>query len=188
MKLYVVEPDNKYAMACLVNFERDKNYLAKHGWQYLKNDWHSLEYKFHFSEKDMKRGWNKIPDICFCSPGGMSIPINLIDSIFPNIPKEIELLPIVVEGQDWLLLNCLKTTKNYDEKKSQFFRRGEKNQIFMFNHVVVCDASVLNIGLFTLEDSNRAWIIATESFVDLIKNLALKGLGFREIGVLEQPI
>jgi hypothetical protein len=82
------------------------------------------------------------------------------------------------------LLNCLKTTKDYDPERSRFYRSGPNNQIYMIDYLVIYDPTVELVGLFTLEDSNRASILVTESFVNRINQLGLKGIEFDEIGVL----
>lgn len=126
-----------------------------------------------------------MPDICKCNQG-ILFRADLLDTIFPAKPGELEFLPVLVDGNDWLLINCLKTTRDYDESKSQLFRRGINKQIFMINYLVIHDKSVANVGLFTLEDSNRASIFATEPFVDRINLLNLKGMSFKEIGYISE--
>lgn len=118
---------------------------------------------------------------------GFMVRSRFVDNVFPSRSNEIEFLPVFVDGEEWMFINCLKVTSGYDEGRSKFMRDGgREKQIFMINHVVVTDASVKEAELFTLDDSNRAWIIATDSFVERVRQLDLRGLGFREIGFLER--
>ncbi|EIC30163.1 MULTISPECIES: hypothetical protein [Methylomicrobium] len=184
MKLFKIRCDNKYRVPLLDNREENNRYLVGKEWHSLREGWHPLPFSFYADPKDIKKGWNKQPDICIYHEG-LFIRVDLISVIFPEKPVELELLPILIDGEHWMLLNCLKTTKDYDPEQSKFYRSGENQQIYMIKHLVLYDSSVEPIGLFTLEDSNRAGIFVTESFVERINKLGLKGVEFNEIGVLE---
>ena len=182
VKLYLVHPSNQHKVPLLKASEGDEQLLAGWGWRSLKPAWRTLQYGLFASSK---RESNE-PDICKCMSVGMTLRADLVDNVFPNTANEIELLPVLVDGKDWLFVNCLKTTMGYDAGRSKFLRSSEENNhIFMINYVVVTDGSVKEAELFTLEDSNRAWVIATDSFVERIKRHKLNGLDFREIGFLD---
>lgn len=182
MKLYLLDPTNRHKMPLLQTSNGDDELIAGWGWHSLKPAWHPLQYVLYAPKEHEGRE----PDLCVCDSVGIVLRANLVDDVFPNKPDEIELLPVLVDGKDWLFVNCLKTTKGYDTNRSKFLRDSEGDkQIFLINYVVVTDVSVRDAELFTLEDSNRAWVIATESFVKRIKSHKLNGLGFREIGFLD---
>jgi hypothetical protein len=184
MKLYLLQSSNQHKAVLLKNPE-DHQFLFDLGWHSLKEKWHTLKYTFYFSKRDKMKEGGLTPTIGISS-GGFIFRSDLVNEIFPLKLEEIELLPILVEEENWLLFNCLKTTSSYDSSRSKFLRSEPENgQIYMIQHVVVTDPSVKDIGLFTLEDSNRAWIIATETFAERIKKLGTNGLDFREIGSLE---
>jgi hypothetical protein len=186
MKLYVLQPSNQYKMALMVNFEEDFQLLGEWGWKSLRQIWRPLKYTLNLKKTEKRNGAVNHPDICKCNSPGVLFRANLVNEIFPDRIDEIELLPVLVDGEDWLFINCLKTTEFYDKERSKFLRdAGENGQIFMIQHVVVTDSSVKDVELFTIADSNRVWIIATESFVDRIKKIGINGLDFREIGSLE---
>ena len=182
VKLFLVEPSNRHRVPLLEESEGDDQLLAGWCWHALKPSWHPLQYTLYAASENEANE----PDICKCVGAGITFRLNLLGDIFPKKPDEIELLPVLVDSKDWLFVNCLKTTKGYDTNRSKFLRDSEGDkQIFLINYVVVTDASVKDAELFTLEDSNRAWVIATESFVERIKSHKLNGLGFREIGFLD---
>lgn len=126
-----------------------------------------------------------VPDISPSYVSGMLLfRSTLMPALFPAPCPDLEFLPIRVAGEDWRLLNCLKTTKGYDAEASKFFR-GETGQIFFVQHLVVTDPTVAGCELFTLEDSNRAQLYCLPAFKERIEALGLKGLKFREIGYYE---
>lgn len=145
---------------------------------------------FEFYVEDSESNQIKKEDqrITLANVGALVFPSYLALTIFPSPCPELEFLPVQVNGEDWRLLNCLKTTKGYDAEASQFLR-GEGDKIFWVQHLVVTDPSIEECELFTLEDSNRALIFCLPSFKERIEKLGLKGLSFREIGVYEpQPM
>lgn len=184
MKLFVVRTNNKFRSPLLDNLKENGRYLEGKGWHSLLSDWHPLPFSFYADAKDVKKGWDKQPDITRSGPG-FFFRADLVDVIFPEKPAELEFLPVLIDGEYWQLLNCLKTTKDYDPERSKFYRSGEHQQIYMIEYAVIHDPTVESVGLFTLEDSNRTTIFATESFVERIHKLGLKGVDFDEIGVLE---
>jgi hypothetical protein len=184
MKIYRLTCDNKYQVPLIKNIKENNRYLEGKEWHSLKEGWHPLPFYFYADAKEIKKGWDKRPDICKYHEG-LFVPQGLLNVVFPEKPVELEFLPVLIDEEDWFLINCLKTTKDYDPLRSKFEQRGEQQQIFMIDYVVIHDSTVDSVGLFTLEDSNRATLFATQSFVDHINKLGLKGLNFKEIGILE---
>lgn len=185
MKIYKVTCDNHYRIPLLVDSKEGRHYLEGKEWRSLKDGWQPLPFYFYSDPKEIKKGWDKRPDICKYHHG-LFVPHDLLDVVFPVKPPKLEFLPVLIDGEDWLLLNCLKTTKDYDPERSKFYRdNDERQQIYSLEYVVIHDTSVNSVGLFTLDGSNRATLFATQTFVDHINKLGLKGLNFREIGVLE---
>jgi len=185
MKIYKVHCENHYRVPLLVDSEAAEPYLYGKEWRSLLDGWTPLPFYFYADPKDIRKGWDKKPDICEYHEG-LFVPPNLLDAVFPTKPPELEFLPVLIDGEDWLLLNCLKTTKDYDQERSKFHRdNDDRRQIYMIDYVVIHDPTVESVGLFTLEDSNRAVLFATQTFVDRIHQLGLKGISFREIGLLE---
>lgn len=185
MKLFKVSCDIEYQAPLLENPDVDEPSLEGKEWRSLCEGWHPLAFTFEADERITNKGWCiKQPDLCLYNDG-LFFRGDLVDVIFPEKPAELEFLPVLIDGDDWWLLNCLKTTRAYDPKRSRFSRGGERQQIDMIDYLVLHDATVEPVGLFTLEDSNRYSLLATESFVERIHKLDLKGVDFDEIGVLE---
>ncbi|WP_426994395.1 hypothetical protein [Methylomonas sp. CM2] len=185
MKIYQIRCDNRYRVPLLVDSKASESYLEGKEWISLLDSWQPLPFYFYSDPKDIRKGWDKRADICAYLEG-LFIPQSLLDTIFPAKPPELEFSPVLIDGEDWLLLNCLKTTKDYDPERSKFHRdNDDRRQIYMIDYVVIHDPTVESVGLFTLEDSNRSTLFATQTFVDHIHQLGLKGISFREIGILE---
>jgi hypothetical protein len=114
-KIFRIEPSNKHQVLIpndLLNFEWRKNINL----EFLSDSWHPPEFRF---EKFRKA--RKIPVITGFS-GGFAFRKDLKNALFPMPCEKLEFLPILASGVDWLVVNCLKTTKKYDEKQSLFTR------------------------------------------------------------------
>jgi hypothetical protein len=186
MKLYLVYPSNKHKMALLENFETDYKLLNGVGWHSLKQTWRVLNFTFYATKKEQIKKPVIKQTACVSNTSNVIFRADLINEIFPDKKNEIELLPVLIDGKDWVLVNCLKTTSFYNPDKSKFLRSSENHsQIYMIQHVVVNDDSIKDFGLFTLEDSGRVPLIATDLFVEKIKKIGVVGLDFAEIGFLE---
>lgn len=76
-------------------------------------------------------------------------------ALIPSKCDELEFLPINVAGERWLLMNCLKTVRQFDEAKSQVLR-GLNGDIFMVVNLRVTDPIARDCEIFTLAESNLA--------------------------------
>jgi hypothetical protein len=115
--------------------------------------------------------------------GGLAFSGELKNLIFPSPCSELEFLPIRVSSNEWLVTNCLKTTKRYDHKNSIVFRRGG-GQIYMINNIIIEDPDLKHSEIFVVEDSNRTSLLVLPEFVERVAKLGLMGVNFKEIGVL----
>ena len=113
---------------------------------------------------------------------GLAFRKDLESVLFPVDNKNIELLPITVEGADWILINCLNTISQYDEKQRIILYRDTSGTMFMVQRLIVNEFPIDTDELFTIDGSNRSTIFVSESFVNRVKHLRLKGLQFKHIG------
>lgn len=150
------------------------------GRERLAPEWTPLNFTFVPSDS----GANVRPDL-IVSPPTIAFRASLKEAIFPRPCMQVEFLPVVVGSEDWLSLNCLKTTAHYDRERSIFWRDPFTSSIVFVRALVVTDPSVRDCEIFTLEDSNRATPIVLDSFKRRIESLGLKGLSFEKIGTLE---
>ena len=183
MKLYLIQTTNDHSALRLSNrsyfpIVMDLNRIS------LRDEWQCLNFHFDVDEKDPKDR----PTICTVpSSGAIAFPLTAKDSIFPNPCVDLEFLSIQVNGESWLILNCLKTTKDYDLAKSKIFRDLDSGEIYFFQKLIVNDASVHDCDVFTIEDSNRMYLFSTPSFRQRILATEYGGLSFAEIGTLIDP-
>jgi hypothetical protein len=138
---------------------------------------------FDFAKSKLKTATNPnatilISTLAFCE--------NVINLVFLERNDFVQLLPIRVADERWIIVNCLKNSVQYCEDES-IVLKSQNGQVFSVSHLVIHDLSVLESEIFVLEASNRMSVYATQSFVDRFANLALHGLGFKEIGYLVEP-
>jgi hypothetical protein len=86
----------------------------------LLDGWNAIDFEF----KAFRRSGKKKPDVTLLF-GGLAFRRELKDLVVPTHCPELEFLSILVSGDEWLVTNCLKTTKNYDHANSIVFRRGK---------------------------------------------------------------
>jgi hypothetical protein len=179
-KLFATQVSNFHLGIILPDYPKWHQLLGQLNNRPLAKEWSRLEFVFHTDSKRKR----KAPDISTVYiSGSIAFRAELKDRIFPSPCGEFEFLPILVSGEEWLILNCLKTTRQVDEKQSEVIRIGD-GPIFMIQKLVVNDLSLEQCEVFTVEDSNRAELIVLPSFKERIETLKLQGLTFREIGYL----
>jgi hypothetical protein len=147
----------------------------------LLKDWKIIDFEF----KAFRRSGKKRPDLRLLG-GGLAFRAELKDLIFPKPCQELEFLPIRASGEDWLVTNCLKTTKHFDHHDSVVYAFPD-GMVYMIIHLVIEDTTLDRCEIFVLENSNRATLLVLPSFVERITRLGLEGIQFKEIGVLNEP-
>lgn len=136
--------------------------------------------EFEFQAVDKKS--TKLPSICTVYlPGVLAFRADLKSALFPSKCDELEFLPINVAGEQWLLMNCLKTMQQFDEAKSQVLR-GLSGDIFMVVKLHVTDPVARDCEMFTLAGSNRTQLFVRSSLKERVKKLRLEGITFQHIG------
>jgi hypothetical protein len=179
--VYATQASNRHLTVVLVNANEWQMLEGKVHRQSLANRWKPLAFRFEAVGKAAV----EIPTICTAYLSGLlTFRADLRDKLFPAACDQLEFLPITVDRDDWLLLNCLKTTTGYDAHES-LMARGEAGDVFMIQHVVITDGSVRKCGAFTIADSNRAQLLTLASVKDRVRHSGAKGIEFREIGILK---
>lgn len=158
----------------LMRDAHDRSKLSGLNFRKMADNWTPIHFEF-YGEKGSAR-----PDITYILPC-LAFQAGLKSQIFPFESDELEFLPIVVSGDDWLIVNCLRATNRYDEAKS-LLHRDQTGEIFMVQNLIVTTPLPEGSELFVIDGSNRAYTYLLESLVDRIKNLGLNGLTFKEIG------
>jgi hypothetical protein len=178
--LFTIQPSNTHQSLLLAKPE-EMHRLALLNQKSLAENWIPLSCKLETCDKNSI----EIPSICTLYISGLiAFRAELRDALFPTEKPELELLPIRVADQPWLVVNCLASVVKFDEKKSQIMR-DESKQIFMILRLQLDSASVNGYEMFTLDESNRAQVFVTESFRDRVQGLNLKGITFQSIGEIQ---
>lgn len=124
----------------------------------------------------------EVPGICTVYVSGvLAMRTDVKEALFCDACDGLEFLPITVDGEQWLLLNCLNAVTRFDESKSNVMR-GLTGEIFMVLKLSVVDPMAQHCELFTLSHSNRMELFALPSFKRRVEKLHLKGITFRRVG------
>ena len=146
----------------------------------LRDGWEPLR----FTLESLDNKTVKPPSICTVYlPGVLAVSAAKGSALFLEEQDRIELLPIFVGNEPWLLLNCLMNVSLIDEQESQLMRGGT-GEIFMVLKLRVTDPIAKDCEVFTLTDSNRGQLFARESFRRRVDLLGLEGITFQKIGEL----
>jgi hypothetical protein len=181
-QLYKFYPAKSYQSTVPLEPEQVVELGFRYNRESLAQEWTPLSYRF----VDSDDGKNLQPSIC-SQPSTILFRAELLHAIFPSPCVYFEFLPVVVGSENWLSLNCLKTTLQYDPKRSLFMRSPRTADIAFIRKLVVQDPSVRECEIFTLADSNRATLIVLQSFKRRIEELKVGGISFENIGTLEAP-
>jgi hypothetical protein len=179
-EIFTFDAHNDYASPILSD-SRDLSQLSSRlNFQSLFLGWEPL----HFVFEHIGRKKQKIPAIStIYMPGYLALKKDLVSVVFPVLDPVNELLPIFVDEQEWVLLNCLRTATSFDPQRSDVLRDvGERAQIFYVNHLLLTDLSVLEHELFTLDGSNRAGLYCLPSFKERVESLGFDEILFEPIG------
>lgn len=176
--IFVPCPTNNCSSLILAD-RTDQRKMNEMHFKSLADTWISLIFEL-YSPKNAKV---IAPDITYFVPC-IAFRADLLEKIFPNPTENVEFLPIVVSGVNWLLINCLKSTSRLNEEKTSV-NRGLNGEIFMINNLVIHDGFSEGTELFTVDGSNRAYTYVLDSFVDRVTTQKLRGLEFRKIGEVE---
>lgn len=109
----------------LIRNANDRSKLDGINFRKMADNWTPIHFEFYV---DAKGG--ALPDITYILPC-LAFQAELKSKIFPYESDELEFLPIVASGDDWLIVNCLRATNCYDEAKS-LLHRDQTGEILWF--------------------------------------------------------
>ena len=111
--------------------------------------------------------------------GGIEVRADLAGQLLPDTTG-LELLPFQMSGEAWLLVNCLNSVEDFDEKRS-VVHRSDGGQIYCVLDLVVEENPSLP-EMFTLARSNRADVYVRETFKVRAEALSIEGVTFHPMG------
>lgn len=172
----IYRPDvSNFHQPLLLSVPEDYGRLEGLNVRRMADVWKPLDFDFYINPKKAQLR----PDITNAMPC-LAFRRELKDVIFPVENPNLEFLPIIASGDEWLIVNCLQTISTFDEANS-IVHRDPGGTIFMIKKLVVPNSSI-NASIFTVDGSNRSCIYLLDPFVERIKALALEGLTFTTIG------
>lgn len=177
MKIFQPWPDNVHYP---VLWSNPADFFANSGLNFesLKDSWRKLSFEFYREGKLAGRE----PDLVFLAPC-IAIKKEFSEFVFSQHNRNIELLPISISGEEWVLVNCLSTVQKYNEDRS-IVHKDSSGTIYMVQKLVLDEFPVGGDEVFTMSNSNRSSVLVIEPFVDRVKDLKLKGLQFKQIGAV----
>ena len=117
----------------------------------------------------------------------LHLPRSAAQVLFGDQPADIELLPTVVDGEPWALVNTLRRSKDFDIDLSVGVRthlgawEPPPRYFDGCDWLTIVDPQAHALDVFTISD----WIggpFFTESFVERFRALKLEGLDFKLVG------
>jgi len=185
MKLFNVWPKDGYTHPALIKAGRGFEQVASLSLdpQPLEKTWVVEDFEWNPDYKGLPR-----PDVSMAS--GLCLPASLAQSLFPD-RRGLELLPIRVEGEEWLVVHTLGIVDGVVDPSSSDFLVMPVIEGFPERRVY----KWLNLvhpqplpGEFVRLRGSVYGPHVTEPFVERVKALGLKGLQFELIGhVIADP-
>lgn len=176
--LFTISPSNTHQSLLLREPEKWSSLLGSLNQASLSATWVAPDFVLQTVDKRA----DKRPSICTAA-SVLAVRADLLQMLFPAGSNDFELLPAKVSGEDWLILNCIKSVKGFDEEGSQVLR-GVNGEIYLVLRLRITDPSAHQHEAFTLTDSNRAQLFVRTSFRERVKKSKLQGITLREIGEL----
>lgn len=126
-----------------------------------------------------------VPNICAVTlPGIIAFGAQFRSIFLPTEESNFELLPIDVQGQSWLLLNCLCSADEYDRRRSRVMV-GANGEVFLVVELHMAGAKAPACEFFTLNHSNRGQLFVRDSFKRRVEEVHMEGIAFRKIGSID---
>lgn len=178
--VFCLQPSNAHATLISADYPEWANATASLNRASISGGGFPLPLVFHEPNKSTVNR----PDIATVYiSGALAFRAALKELLFPSAPPALEFLPITVEGEAWWLLNCFQAVSDVDPARSAFMN-GLNGEICFVMKLCVTDPQAQDWELFTLRDSNRAQLFATDAFRDRVQKLGLHGISFAPIGEL----
>lgn len=140
-----------------------------------------------------KSSHDVLPDLS-SFPIGNTCSENAAGRLWPQGPKDLELLPVFVEGEAWYFMCCLRHMDNVVEESSdiewvEYVDAGQiVRRVSDVRWITVCTAKTDGLDAFKLSISPWGWCYFTERFVERYRALGLKGVHFEHCGyIVDKP-
>src|SRR5690348_17233590 len=104
MKIYKIQTLNKFPPLVLADKNQWAGLDSKIGYSRFGLSWKPLEFEFDRTEQEL----TVIPDISVAYISSILVVRTAVrDIVLSGDSRDLELLPILVEGDSWTLVNCL---------------------------------------------------------------------------------
>ncbi|MDV2079384.1 imm11 family protein [Marinobacter xestospongiae] len=189
-KIFSVSPDvDRYLLLQETGLEQATQLTESQplvlGEEPLASRWNPVVLEWLVVPGEERLGLKK-PDIAALGASGFVISDQTASLLRPALEGVCELLPVMVEGQPWFLLNITNWQQALDEEKSVRRRRRNGRVTRMFEKVVLKKDSVEDGRLFRIAGLGGDYCIDEPgSFHDLVQANSLSGVIFKAAQYIE---
>jgi hypothetical protein len=121
-------------------------------------------------------------------PGVLAFRCDVVRNIFSANESNLEWLPIEIEGDSWLVLNCLRQAAGYDENESIFLRTPHEDgnpdpngHILYINRLKLARPRDLELEVFKVFGVSHSMLFVTDKFIERYNKAGLNGLSFKPL-------
>ena len=161
----------------------------------LLSGWSEAPMEWHRSKKK-----DQLPDITLpFTCGSVCFRASMASALFRDASADLEFLAATAEGEDWLVLHCLRSTRAIDHKSSDLsiLEIPDSPEVRDFPptingirwiNVIEAIALAERWEVFCVPASSHPMayrhLLLTDVFVDRVRGLGLKGLEFKHVGYI----
>jgi hypothetical protein len=196
LKLWQALSPEGFAALVAGDFEK----FSRGGYEQLRNqslilDWQPVDIEWCRNRKSDRLGemgtLYTVNDVCFRRSDSQKL--------FPTLPADVELLPLRLGDEDWVLLNCLRSATAIDRESSDLWittlpdlpeYKGVQPWISEIRWINLVEPwalaerwEVLCVPASTDTMAYRH-LVLTDVFVDRVRSLGLRGLDFKHVGYI----
>jgi len=174
-KLYTLRPAESAPGVIAAHFEQWRSATQGLNRAVLKDHWRELN--LYLEPASDVRAFTAL---CVYCNGFIAVDGGAKQAILTELLSDLEFLPVLIDGVQWELMNCIGCVSNYSP--DSVVHRFGVGEIFAIEHLVI-ERAHLSADIFTLGDSNRAKVFVTEKFKRQCERYLI-GVAFKEIGVV----
>lgn len=166
--------DRRLAMAAHKNFDYNAPHIFFQGERLLPS-WQVPE-----AEMNPAQPGARVVDFPFFEHGALLCSKAAWGVLEPYLRTEVELLPVNVEGYDYVLLNPIRVIDclNKQQSRMRYYKDGSVTHI---DHYVFDETKLKGTYLFKTPELTRIYIYATEALREIVEQHQFTGLEFRDL-------
>ncbi|MGB8455800.1 MAG: DUF1629 domain-containing protein [Anaerocolumna sp.] len=170
---------NLNGFASLSSLDHDKSFEISINFDGRRfgSKWNPLEYTKYYEHKELP-----LSDAPFSVPGIPIFSIKAIECLKEVLGKNMEILPVYIDEQEFYLLNVLEVVDclDYDKSEIKYFS-GEPKRIMKIVKYAFIEQKLNGKNIFRIKEQKRAGLFVTDKFKEAVEKSGLEGFEFREV-------